>query len=190
MGHKPLTTGQIAKICNVSSRTVTKWFDSGRLKGYRIPGSQDRRIPRENLIKFLNSHGMPLGELETDLLVKVVFVSQDAILYQVAQKYLTKENGFAVAFADCAFEAGSKFYSFPAIPDALVVDFDIGTRDAQDICRNLLQSDKFSGIQVIAITSNSTPSELQPLADMSFKKPFDFGLLAQRLKEVVRMKRS
>ena len=57
-----LTTGEVAKICNVAARTVSKWFDSGRLKGYRIPGSQDRRIPREYLIKFINEHGMPMPE--------------------------------------------------------------------------------------------------------------------------------
>ena len=56
------TTGQVAKICKVAPRTVSKWFDSGRLRGYRIPGSQDRRIPREHLIRFLKEHGMPLGE--------------------------------------------------------------------------------------------------------------------------------
>ena len=43
---KVFTTGQVAKICKVAPRTVSKWFDSGRLRGYRIPGSQDRRIPR------------------------------------------------------------------------------------------------------------------------------------------------
>ena len=39
-----LTTGEVAKICNVAPRTVSKWFDSGALHGYRIPGSKDRRI--------------------------------------------------------------------------------------------------------------------------------------------------
>src|SRR5262249_61528897 len=36
---KVFTTGQVAKICKVAPRTVSKWFDSGRLRGYRIPGS-------------------------------------------------------------------------------------------------------------------------------------------------------
>jgi hypothetical protein len=58
------TTGQVAKICKVAPRTVAKWFDTGRLKGYRIPGHPDRRILRADLISFLNEHGMPLGELE------------------------------------------------------------------------------------------------------------------------------
>lgn len=63
---KVFTTGQVAKICNVAPRTVSKWFDSGKLRGYRIPGSQDRRIPRDVLIQFLNDHGMSLGELATE----------------------------------------------------------------------------------------------------------------------------
>ena len=69
---KVFTTGQVAKICKVAPRTVSKWFDSGRLKGYRIPGSQDRRIPREQLIRFLKEHGMPLGELEEEEWHKVM----------------------------------------------------------------------------------------------------------------------
>ncbi len=58
------TTGDVARICKVAPRTVSKWFDAGQLRGYRIPGSQDRRIPRECLIEFLRQSGMPLGELE------------------------------------------------------------------------------------------------------------------------------
>ncbi|MFA6426095.1 MAG: helix-turn-helix domain-containing protein, partial [Phycisphaerae bacterium] len=34
------TTGQVAQICKVAPRTVTKWFDTGQLKGYRIPGGR------------------------------------------------------------------------------------------------------------------------------------------------------
>lgn len=59
---KILTIGQCAKICKVAPRTVSKWFDSGRLKGYRIPGSQDRRVPQEYLVKFMNEHGLPIPD--------------------------------------------------------------------------------------------------------------------------------
>ena len=43
-----LTTGEVAKICNVAARTVSKWFDSGQIEGYRIPGSKDRRISEDS----------------------------------------------------------------------------------------------------------------------------------------------
>jgi excisionase family DNA binding protein len=56
------TPGRVAELCRVSERTVCKWFDSGRLPGYRTPAGR-RRIPRADLIRFLQEHGMPLGEL-------------------------------------------------------------------------------------------------------------------------------
>ena len=54
-----LTTGEVAKICNVAARTVSKWFDSGQIEGYRIPGSKDRRIPVQSLMTFMQEHGIP-----------------------------------------------------------------------------------------------------------------------------------
>ena len=89
---KVFTTGQVAKICKVAPRTVSKWFDSGRLKGYRIPGSQDRRIPREYLIRFLKEHGMPLGDLEDEAMAKVLIVAQDQVLIENLKRELPVER--------------------------------------------------------------------------------------------------
>lgn len=57
------TTGQVARLCHVGARTAAKWIDSGRLKGYRLPLSRDRRVLRAELIAFMKRHEMPLGEL-------------------------------------------------------------------------------------------------------------------------------
>ena len=62
-GKNVLTTGDVAKICNVAPRTVSKWFDSGQLKGYRIPGSKDRRIPLPELLRFMKANNMPTEAL-------------------------------------------------------------------------------------------------------------------------------
>ena len=62
---KVFTTGQVAKICKVAPRTVSKWFDSGRLRGYRIPGSQDRRIPREYRLSSSRSTACPWATWKT-----------------------------------------------------------------------------------------------------------------------------
>lgn len=52
------TTGQVAEMCKISPRTVSKWFDSGRIEGYRVPGSKYRRIYRSSLIHFFRAYGM------------------------------------------------------------------------------------------------------------------------------------
>ena len=126
---KVFTTGQVAKICKVAPRTVSKWFDSGRLKGYRIPGSQDRRIPREYLIRFLKEHGMPLGDLEDEAMAKVLIVAQDQVLIENMKRELPPERSFKVAVAASGFEAGIHAESFH--PDCIIVDFSIGRVGAQ-----------------------------------------------------------
>jgi two-component system response regulator RpaA len=68
MGKKRsvFTTGEVAKMCKVAPRTVSKWVDSGRLRGYRIPGSPDPLVPRNDLSEFLKQHGMSLADLDRD----------------------------------------------------------------------------------------------------------------------------
>ena len=53
------TTGEAAKICKVSQQTIIRCFDSGQLKGFRVPGSEIRgiaaRIRQFELTRFSDS---------------------------------------------------------------------------------------------------------------------------------------
>jgi excisionase family DNA binding protein len=60
LGERVFTSGMVARLCGVSPRTVTKWIDSGRLPGYRIPDCEDRRVRRAELAAFMAEHGFPL----------------------------------------------------------------------------------------------------------------------------------
>ena len=55
-----LTTGKISKYLGIAPRTVSKWVDSGVLKGMRLPGSQDCRIMFDDFVVFCRSHGYPV----------------------------------------------------------------------------------------------------------------------------------
>ncbi len=184
-----LTTGEVAKICNVASRTVSKWFDSGRLKGYRIPGSQDRRIPREYLIKFLKEHGMPLGDLEDEAMAKVLIVAQDQVLTENLKRELPLERSFKVAVAASGFDAGIQAESFH--PDCIIVDFSIGRTESLQICQNLRRNSEFSEIILIALLPDdgSSTSFDRSSINETFKKPFDAALLAERLKTLIGAKK-
>ncbi|MDR0871290.1 MAG: response regulator [Planctomycetaceae bacterium] len=186
---KVFTTGQVAKICKVAPRTVSKWFDSGRLKGYRIPGSQDRRIPREYLIKFLKEHGMPLGDLENETLAKILVVAQDQVLIENIKRELPVEKSFRVAVAASGFDAGIQAESFH--PDCIIVDFSIGKMESVQICQNLRRSGEFSEIILIALLPDdgSTMSFDRSIINETFKKPFDVSLLAERLRTLVGSKK-
>ncbi len=43
-----MTTGECARKLGVSLRTIAKAIDNGVLPGWRVPGSQQRRVRRED----------------------------------------------------------------------------------------------------------------------------------------------
>lgn len=178
---KVFTTGQVAKICKVAPRTVAKWFDSGRIKGFRIPGSQDRRFPREYLIKFLKEHGMPLGDLE---MTKVLIVTHDQVLIENLQRELSTERLFKLSFAADGFAAGMSADTLH--PDCIIVDFAIGKANALQILQGLRRSSDFAETKLVAVLpEGSSISPDRSIVDEVFKKPLDDKLLAQRLRSLI-----
>lgn len=65
MSGDHLTIGQVAKLLSCCPRTATKWFDSGLLKGYRMPGPRGfRRVLRASVFEFARAHGIPIEQPE------------------------------------------------------------------------------------------------------------------------------
>jgi excisionase family DNA binding protein len=60
------STLEAAKVCQVSEQTIIQCFEGGQLKGYRLPGSRDRRIPREALFRFMEENGIPTDNLDRE----------------------------------------------------------------------------------------------------------------------------
>lgn len=184
---KVFTTGQVAKICKVAPRTVSKWFDSGRLVGYRIPGSQDRRIPREHLIRFLKEHQMPLGDLEEEALSKILVIGTDRMLIDRMKNLLPEDDDFKIEVAHSGFEAGIQAESFH--PDAIVLDLAMGRSEGLQIVANLRRNSSYDSCIIVALASEdeANPDVLtQHGFNEVFKKPFDFALLAERIKTLIR----
>jgi excisionase family DNA binding protein len=187
---KVFTTGQVAKICKVAPRTVSKWFDSGRLRGYRIPGSQDRRIPREQLIKFLKEHGMPLGELEEEGLHKILIIGADKLFIDRLRELLPESDDYKYELANSGFEAGIQAESFH--PDTIIIDLAMGRSEALQIAANLRRNPSYEQTTIIAL-ANEDEAAPEALANHgftdAFKKPFDVALLSERIGTLVAEKR-
>ncbi|MFN6104128.1 MAG: helix-turn-helix domain-containing protein, partial [Planctomycetaceae bacterium] len=178
------TTGQVAKICKVAPRTVSTWFDSGRLRGYRIPGSQDRRIPREHLIRFLKEHGMPLGELEDEAVGKILIVGAEASIRGGLREQMSADT-FKLDFANSGFEAGIQAESLH--PDCVVIDFIMGRSEALMIAQNLRKNAEYADVVLVGLLSDedNTSGFDRSIFSETFRKPFDTALLAERIRTLV-----
>src|SRR5438094_4678260 len=148
---KVCTTGQDAKTSQVAHRTVSKWFDSVRLRGYRIPGSEERRIPREHLIRFLKEHGMPLGELEEEGWHKILIIGAEKLFISRVQELLPEADEFRYELANSGFEAGIQAESFH--PDTIIIDLAMGRSEALQIATNLRRNPSYEATLIIALAS-------------------------------------
>ncbi len=187
---KVFTTGQVAKICKVAPRTVSKWFDSGRLKGYRIPGSQDRRIPREQLIRFLKEHGMPLGELEEEEWHKLLLIGTEKLFNDRVKEMLPENDDFKYEMAQSGFEAGTLAQSFH--PDTIIIDLGLGRSESIQITANLRKSDLYTTTLIVGLAGEdeADPDKLKEYGfNEIFKKPFDVALLAEKIRTIAEAKR-
>jgi two-component system response regulator RpaA len=187
---KVFTTGQVAKICKVAPRTVSKWFDSGRLKGYRIPGSQDRRIPREHLRRFLKEHGMPLGELDEEEWYKVLLIATEKLMTDRIKELLPEAEDYKYQFAGSGFEAGMLSHNFQ--PDTIVIDLGLGRSEGIQIVERLRADETHAGTLIVALASEDEAQEDQlPQHGFNavFKKPFDVALLAEKIRTIADAKR-
>jgi excisionase family DNA binding protein len=168
-----LTTGEVARICNVASRTVSKWFDSGQLRGYRIPGSKDRRIPVSNLIKFMKSHGIPMDGLMSGN-TRVLIVDRDDDVVSKLQAILSEQTNFEVRTALSVFAAGIECERFR--PHVMLLDIHLGDTDPREVCKMLRTNDDHQVTKIIAMTAKLTDGQAAQLTHQGFdgalRKPF------------------
>ncbi len=175
-----LTTGQVAKICHVAPRTVSKWFDSGKLRGYRIPGSRDRRIPLTHLLRFMRTHGMPLRELEGHTL-RILIVDPDDSAEAIAED-LSGSDRYEIRTASNDFEAGMLAGEFE--PHVMLVNAANGDIDARKILDNLRGNPNLAATKVVAMAGPLTADQRQRVLEEGYDL-----LLCQpyELRDVVRI---
>ncbi|MHC4835532.1 MAG: helix-turn-helix domain-containing protein [Planctomycetota bacterium] len=147
-----LTTGQVAQLCNVAPRTVTKWFDSGQLGGYRIPGSKDRRIPMNELIRFMKAHDIPTDAVEKGKLRILLIDSRVE---------------HAQSFADLLrFDAGLMALKFS--PNIILIDLLSNDIDSGRLCEYIQQCEELADCTLIALAGGLSDNEVKNLKHQGF----------------------
>lgn len=164
-GKNVLTTGDVAKICNVAPRTVSKWFDNGQLKGYRIPGSKDRRIPVSELIRFMKMHNMPTTALPVGKIRVLIADSNDKTASALAD-ILQNEADYEVQTVHNNVGTGAVVQKF--VPHVLLVSLLAEGIDATGICKYIRANEDLRTIKVIALVNQLSDSESAALLQKGF----------------------
>ena len=177
-----LTTGEVARICRVAARTVTKWFDTGKLRGYRIPGSRDRRIPMDQLIAFMKENDMPMDALDGAAMKVLVFDPE--VPAAVSNEFSGMEN-YEVRTAATCFDAGVTAREI--IPHVIVIALTNGMTacKAIEIGRSVRDHSLLRGTKLFAVAANLTPRRRQKLLSNGFDRCLGAPYTAFDLAEVI-----
>ena len=176
------TTGEAAKICKVSQQTIIRCFDNGQLKGFRVPGSRFRRIPREALYKFMKDNGIPTDALESGKR-KVLLVDDDKELVELMTKVLEEDGRFEVRVAGNGFDAGMMVKEYQ--PDLIVLDVMLPDINGKEVCQRVRADPALEDVLILCISGMIEDDKIQELklsgADDFLHKPFDIEELIDRM---------
>jgi excisionase family DNA binding protein len=172
------TTGEAAEVCNVSQQTIIRCFDSGRLSGFRVPGSRFRRIPRADLIRFMRDNHIPLDPLEPGAL-RVLVVDDEPEIIALFRDTFGADERFELETAANGYDAGRLTESFK--PEVVFLDYMLPDINGDLVCQRIREHDELRNTKIIFISGVVEPTEVDRLlaagADEFVKKPFDIRKL-------------
>src|SRR6266513_4086935 len=154
------TTGEAAEICKVSQQTIIRCFDSGRLKGFRVPGSRFRRIPREALMAFMKDNGIPVDALNNGKR-RVLVVDDDPEIVELFVDVLERDGRFEVKTAGSGYEAGIQTREF--MPDLVILDYMLPDINGNVVCQTIKSKPEFEHTKIIIVSGVVNQDEINDL---------------------------
>jgi len=176
------TTGEAAEVCKVSQQTIIRCFDAGRLKGFRVPGSRFRRIPREELIRFMKTNDIPTDDFSQGK-KRVLVVDDDPKIVDLMRDLLAQDERIEVRTAATGYDAGVVTTEFK--PDLMILDYMLPDINGNVVCQTVRKNKDLAAMRIIIVSGVVNQDEIDDLldagADEFMKKPFD----VKRLMELV-----
>lgn len=180
------TTGEVAEICKISQQTVIRCFDSGRLKGFRVPGSKFRRVPRAELIRFMKTNDIPIENLDSGKR-RVLIVDDDPAIVDMLVDIIGRDGRFDVKAASNGFDAGALTKEFR--PDVVLLDFMLPDINGNIVCQRIKSDPELAHTKIIIVSGAVAPAEIDTLkaagADEFIQKPFDIARLIESIADLV-----
>jgi DNA-binding response OmpR family regulator len=166
----------------VSQQTIIRCFDSGQLKGFRVPGSRFRRIPRDLLFNFMRDNGIPTDALESGKR-KILVVDDDVELVELITEVLERDGRFEVKSVNNGFDAGMMVKDYQ--PDLIVLDVMLPDINGKEVCQRVRSDKAMDSVKIICISGMVEDDKVDELkaagANDFMRKPFEVDRMVDRI---------
>jgi CheY-like chemotaxis protein len=141
-----LTTGEAAKLVNISRSTISRNFDKGIFQGKKNPITGERLISRESLINFMRQYNLPVDTLGLQK-KRILVGSPDDQLFSLLQRTLSEDD--RVELERVVFGGDVLIWCSKENPDLLVIDEELPDISSMEIIRSLRRTENQQALKII-----------------------------------------
>lgn len=170
---KTLTSGEIASFCDVNLRTVIRWIESGKLKGFKLPGRGNNRVLVDDFVDFLERHNMPVPtQLRGEANPSILIVDDEMPVAKSIQR-VARRAGYETMVASGGFQAGIMLSQHN--PKLMTLDLSMPGMDGYSVIQYTREQARYKRLKIIVISALDEVSLERALdmgADAVLQKPF------------------
>ncbi len=185
--NKSYSSGDVAKICNVTPRTIIRWISAGKLAAFKLPGRGNNRIAEDDLIAFLQANAMPVPQ---DL-IKVeerhcIIVGSDKHFIRHVKR-IGRDADYVTHVVSDPFEAGLHIASKQ--PALVVLDEHAFAENAKTTASKIKQTLSQNTEVIVFEDAHISPNKMKDLSSAVVEeegiyclyKPLNINLFAQTI---------
>lgn len=181
------TTGEVAEFCGVNFRTVIRWIKNGELESYKLPGRGDNRIPRQEVMRFLEASKIPipddlLGEEQSGPPHILIVEDEESVANAISRLLVRK--GYKVTIAQDGFKAGVILAAEK--PNLMTVDLRMPMLDGIGVLKHIRDHDlRIPVLVVSAGTKDEFDQAVKLGAKATLSKPFENSELLEIIDDLL-----
>ena len=178
----------LSRILGVHRVTVTNWIKKGAIKAIRTPGGR-YRVSRDDLITFLDAHGMPTPAF---LRVKekklVVAVDDEEMILNLLEKFFsTNDMPYIYKIETFTNPIDAAFFIGDRKPDFIILDLLMPELNGFNMAEKIQQASSHS--KIIVLTGHATDNNLARLKNFNIyavlTKPVNLKMLKKTIENAL-----
>jgi excisionase family DNA binding protein len=181
---RSLTTGEIAEYCQVNLRTVIRWIDGGKLKGYKLPGRGNNRVLQEDFLVFLKEYDMPIPDELMEQVSGVLIVDDEPAYAQAIKRALQE---YSCVVVSNGFDAGLSLKE--QRPALMTLDLSMPGMDGYQVIKTVRSDDDLSDLKILVISAldqEALDKAVEFGANAAISKPFENDHLRKTVEALMR----
>jgi len=178
----------LARILGIHRVTVTNWIKKGALKAIRTPGGR-YKVSKEDLISFLDTHGMSIPAfLRVQEKKLVVAVDDEEMILNLLEKFFsTNDMPYMYKLETFSNPIDAAFFIGDKKPDLILLDLLMPELNGFDMAEKIQQASPHS--QIIVLTDHATDDNLARLKNYNIyavlTKPVNLKFLIKTIENAL-----